>query len=225
MADVLTLIKDPIFYLALWRGLLITLQISAVTIGLSSVFGTLIGMARYSKVPFLSQAATIYIEFIRNIPLLLLIYFCFFAARVQMVPAAIMGLTIFTSAIIAEVVRGGLNSIQKGQWEAAKSQGFNYRQTMTQVILPQAFVKMIPPIVSQFVTVIKDSSFAMAIGAPELMNEGMILAASPNYATAAQTLTIYLGIALVYFGVNFAISVVTRKLQTNLSVGRGTIGQ
>lgn len=225
MAEVLLLLQDPIFYLALWRGLLVTLQISAVTIIVSFFAGTLIGIARYSKVPVVSQLATVFIEFIRNIPLLLLIYFCFFAAQVQMVPAAIMGLTIFTSAIIAEVVRGGLNSIQKGQWEAALSQGFNYRQTMVHIILPQAVVKMIPPIVSQFVTVIKDSSFAMAIGAPELMNEAMILAASPLYTAASQTITIYIAIAAVYFVVNFALSLVARNLQKKLSAGRGTIGQ
>ena len=129
----------------------------------------------------------------------------------------------FASAIIAGVVRGGLNSIPTGQWEAARSQGFNYVQIMRHVVLPQAVVKMIPPIVSQFVTVIKDSSFAMAIGAFELMYEGTILAG--QYWKATQIITIYVLIALTYFVINFLLSHLSRKLQTKLSAGRGTIGQ
>jgi putative glutamine transport system permease protein len=93
---------------------------------------------------------------------------------------------------------------------------------MRYIVLPPAVVKMIPPIVSQFVTVIKDSSFAMAIGAYELMFKGTILAA--KYWRPSQIITIYIVISLVYFAVNFAISTVARRLQKKLSTGRGTIG-
>jgi ABC-type amino acid transport system, permease component len=93
---------------------------------------------------------------------------------------------------------------------------------MRHIVLPPSVVKMIPPIVSQFVTVIKDSSFAMAIGAYELMFKGTILAA--KYWKPEQIITIYIVISLIYFAVNFLISTVARRLQTKLSVGRGTIG-
>jgi putative glutamine transport system permease protein len=136
--------------------------------------------------------------------------------------AATIGLTIYTSAIIAEVIRGGLNSVLTGQWEAARSQGFSYLQAMRYIILPPAVVKMIPPIVSQFVTVIKDSSFAMAIGAYELMFKGTILAA--KYWRPEQIITIYLVISLVYFVINFALSTIARRMQSQMSAGRGTIG-
>jgi putative glutamine transport system permease protein len=93
---------------------------------------------------------------------------------------------------------------------------------MRYVVLPPAVVKMIPPIVSQFVTVIKDSSFAMAIGAYELMFKGTILAA--KYWKPSQIITIYVAISLVYFVINFVISTIARRLQTRMSVGRGSIG-
>lgn len=220
--DIITMFSDPIVYLALGRGLLLTLQIAFVTVILSFIFGTFLGIARFSKIPVLSTLATIYIEFVRNVPLLLLLLSSYFIAGLPSAQAAIVGLTIFTSAIIAEVVRGGLNSIPTGQWEAATSQGFNYVQALRYVVLPQAIVKMIPPIVSQFVTVIKDSSFAMAIGAFELMYEGTILAG--KYWKATQIISIYITIALVYFVINFAISQLSRKLQGRLSEGRGNIG-
>ncbi len=221
--DIIALLTDPVVYQALLRGLGVTLEIAVITIGLSFVFGVLLGIFRFSKVPVFSQIATAYIEFIRNIPLLLLMLTCYFVAGLPSAAAAILGLSMYTSAIIAEVVRGGLNSIPTGQWEAARSQGFNYVQIMRHVVLPQAVVKMIPPIVSQFVTVIKDSSFAMAIGAFELMYEGTILAG--QYWKATQIITIYVLIALTYFVINFLLSHLSRKLQTKLSAGRGTIGQ
>ena len=221
--DVTALLTDPVVYQALGRGLMVTLEIALVTIGLSFVFGILIGIGRFSKLPIVSQVSTVFIEFIRNIPLLLLMLTCYFVAGLPSASAAIIGLTIYTSAIIAEVVRGGLNSVPRGQWEAARSQGFNYIQIMRYIVLPQAVVKMIPPIVSQFVTVIKDSSFAMAIGAFELMYEGTILAGI--YWKASQIITIYVLIALIYFVINFLLSHLSRKLQTRMSAGRGTIGQ
>lgn len=221
-SPVLEMLRDPILYKGLGLGLLLTLQIAGLSIVLSFVFGTILGSMRYSGLPVISHIATAYIEFIRNLPTLLLILVSYFVLGLPAMWAATIGLTIYTSAIIAEIIRGGLNSVPPGQWEAARSQGFNFIQAMRHVVLPPAVVKMIPAIVSQFVTVIKDSSFAMAIGAYELMFKGTILAA--KYWKPSQIITIYLVIALVYFLINFAISLVARRLQTKLSLGRGSIG-
>jgi putative glutamine transport system permease protein len=221
-SPVLEMLRDPILYKGLGLGLLLTLQIAGLSIVLSFVFGTILGSMRYSGLPVISHIATAYIEFIRNLPTLLLILVGYFVLGLPAMWAATIGLTIYTSAIIAEIIRGGLNSVPPGQWEAARSQGFNFIQAMRHVVLPPAVVKMIPAIVSQFVTVIKDSSFAMAIGAYELMFKGTILAA--KYWKPSQIITIYLVIALVYFLINFAISLVARRLQTKLSLGRGSIG-
>ena len=219
---VITMLRDPVLYIGLGYGLLLTLQISGLSIVLSFVFGTMLGSMRYAKVPVLSQLATTYIEVIRNLPTLLLILVSYFVLGLPAMWAATIGLTIYTSAIIAEIIRGGLNSVSAGQWEAARSQGFTFLQSMRHIVLPPAVVKMIPAIVSQFVTVIKDSSFAMAIGAYELMFKGTILAA--KYWKPAQIITIYVVISLVYFAINFTISTIARGMQTRMSAGRGSIG-
>lgn len=223
LTPVIEMLKDPVLYIGLGNGLLLTLQISALSIALSFVFGTVLGSMRYSGLPVISHIATAYIEFIRNLPTLLLILVSYFVLGLPAMWAATIGLTIYTSAIIAEIIRGGLNSVPPGQWEAARSQGMNFIQAMRYVVLPPSVVKMIPAIVSQFVTVIKDSSFAMAIGAYELMFKGTILAA--KYWKPSQIITIYVVISLVYFVINFAISLVARRLQKKFSAGRGSIGE
>ncbi|MDO8915336.1 MAG: amino acid ABC transporter permease [Coriobacteriia bacterium] len=219
---VIEMLRDPILYIGLGYGLLLTLQISGLSIVLSFGFGTVLGSMRYSKLPVLSQLATTYIEVIRNLPTLLLILVSYFVLGLPAMWAATIGLTIYTSAIIAEIIRGGLNSVSSGQWEAARSQGFTFLQSMRYIVLPPAVVKMTPAIVSQFVTVIKDSSFAMAIGAYELMFKGTILAA--KYWKPSQIITIYVVISLVYFVINFTISTIARRMQTRMSAGRGSIG-
>jgi putative glutamine transport system permease protein len=221
-SPVMEMLSDPVLYIGLGNGLLLTLEVAAISIVLSSLFGTVIGAMRYSGFPVVSHIAATYIEVIRNLPTLLLILVSYFVLGLPAMWAATIGLTIYTSAIIAEIIRGGLNSVATGQWEAARSQGLSFLQAMRYVVLPQAVVKMIPPIVSQFVTVIKDSSFAMAIGAYELMFKGTILAA--KYWKAEQIITIYVVIALIYFTINFGISMLARRLQNRLSAGRGTIG-
>lgn len=221
-SPVMVMLSDPVLYLGLGQGLLLTLQIAGVSIALSFVIGTVLGAMRYSGLPVISHIAATYVEIVRNLPQLLLILVSYFVLGLPAMWAAVIGLTIYTAAIIAEVIRGGLNSVMTGQWEAARSQGFSYLQAMRYIVLPPAVVKMIPPIVSQFVTVIKDSSFAMAIGAYELMFKGTILAA--KYWRPEQIITIYLVISLIYFAINFTISQIARRLQTKWSAGRGTIG-
>jgi len=221
-SPLIEMLTDPVLYIGLGNGLMLTLQIAVLSIILSFAFGTVLGSMRYSALPVISQLATTYIEIVRNLPTLLLILVSYFVLGLSAMWAATIGLTIYTAAIIAEVIRGGLNSVPTGQWEAARSQGLTYLQTMRYIVLPPSVVKMIPPIVSQFVTVIKDSSFAMAIGAYELMFKGTILAG--KYWRPEQIITIYLIIALIYFIINFALSLVARRIQKKMSAGRGNIG-
>jgi len=209
------------FWTALLDGLKITLYVSAVSILLAFIFGIIVGVARYSEVPVISQIATAYIELLRNIPLVLLMLFCFLVFQLRDVTAAIVALTLFTTAVIAEVVRGGLNSVSKGQWEAARSQGFSYVQILRYIVLPPAVTKMIPPIVSQFVTAIKDSSFALILGVVELVFSGNIL--KGLFPAVGQILAIYAVIAGMYFVINFTLSLVARYLQKRMSAGGGTI--
>ncbi len=203
----------------LLQGLGMTLIISAISILCSIVLGTLISVLRTSGNRVLAGVASVYIEIFKNTPLLLWIMFTFFVAQLPPLGAAVLAFTLFTSASVAEIVRGGLASVPFGQYEATKSQGFSIVQTYTLVILPQALRNMIPALLSQFVTTIKDTSFlwgAMAI--QELMGRGMILMNS--YNSTEQIFAIFGIMALLYFVVCFTLSQIVRAYQRRLKEAR-----
>lgn len=193
-------------------GLQSTLYISAVALVLSTIFGCILGVMRNSSILPLKMIAAFYIEVVRNIPNLLWIYVVFLVLRLKSVEAGIVSFTLFTSAAIGEIVRGGLNSIGKGQVEAAKSQGFNALQRLIYIILPQAFRKIIPTLVSQFTTVVKDTSFLWsAVAIQEFTGRATILMG--RYYRIGQVFTLYGLLALTYFIINFGISTIFRRLQ------------
>jgi putative glutamine transport system permease protein len=203
---------------SLMEGLLVTLEVAASAIVLSFVFGIILGILRYTKWPVLSQIAVLYIEVMRNLPLLLIIFFGYFGLRdmgidMPVTMAAIAGLTVFTSALIAEIVRSGLNSVEKGQIEAARAQGFTYLQTLWYIILPQALKRMIPPLVSQFITLVKDTSLAVVISLEEIMHNAQIV--YNKYVNA--TIPLLLLVALIYFTINYSLSRISRYLEKRLA--------
>lgn len=199
----------------LLQGLGMTLLISAIAILCSIVLGTVISILRTSRSRVLSGAAGAYIEIFKNTPLLLWIMFTFFVAQLPPLGAAVVAFTLFTSASVAEIVRGGLASVAFGQYEAAKSQGFSAVQMYLAVILPQALRNMIPALLSQFVTTIKDTSFLWgAMALQELMGRGMILMNS--YNSTSQIFMIFGIMALLYFIVCFSLSQAVRAYQRRL---------
>lgn len=196
------------------NGLFVTLEIAIVSILLSFALGTVLGIARHSRNPAVSRPAGAYVDTVRNIPNLLFILAVRFLTPLKPVEAAITAFTIFTTAAIAEIVRGGLNSIGRGQWEAARSQGMPPIAVLVNVILPQALRNMIPPLVSQFITVVKDTSFVWAVGIEELTGKGMILMG--KYGTASQVFALFGTLAATYFILNFGLSLIARRAQERM---------
>lgn len=163
-------------------GLKITLEISAIGIVLAFILGLLIAVMKMSHFRPVRWVASAYLEFFRNTPLLIQIFFWYFGSY-KILPtvvndylnntnfefaAAVIALTIYTSAFIAEDIRSGILSIPKEQMEAARSAGFSYLRSMQYIILPQAVRITIPPLVNQFLNLMKNSSLAMTIGVMEL---------------------------------------------------------
>ena len=163
-------------------GLKVTLELSAVSVALSFILGLLIAVMRMSNFRPVRWFAHGYLEFFRNTPLLIQIFFWYFGSY-KLLPkvindwlnstnfefaAAVIALTIYTSAFIAEDIRSGVRSIPKEQMEAARSSGFSYLRSMQYIILPQAVRITIPPLINQFLNLTKNSSLAMTIGVAEI---------------------------------------------------------
>lgn len=196
------------------QGLGLTLYIGLSAIVLSTFFGTLLAVMRNGKNPIFRWIASIYIEFVRNVPNLLWIFIVFLVFQLKSTPAGITAFTIFTSAALGEIIRGGLNGVDHGQTEAGLSQGLTPVQIFIYIIFPQAFRKMFPAIISQFVTVIKDTSLLYSVIAiQELFGKSQILMG--RYYEASQVFTLYALITLIYFTINFIISLLARRLAKN----------
>jgi len=198
----------------LMEGFYVTLKVAFISIIFSFLIGGAIGTLRFAKIPILSKILAAVVETIRNLPLLLIILFTYFALpemgiSLSITVSAIVALTIFESAMLAEIVRGGLNSIEKGQMEAARSSGLTYVQALRTVILPQALRRMVPNLVSQFISLLKDTSLAVVIALPELLHHAKIIQAQQQ----SYVIPIFILIALMYFVVNYALSLIARRLE------------
>ena len=198
-------------------GFYMTLKVAFLSIVYSFVLGSIVGTIRYMKVPVLSPVLGLLVEVMRNLPLLLIIFFARFALPdigIQLGPvyATIVALTLFEGAMISEIVRSGLTSVHKGQIEAARSSGLGYMRTLWHIVLPQGLRRMVPPIVSQFISLLKDTSLAVVIALPELMNQSkIVIGQSSNYV-----IPVLLFAAVLYFVVNFALSLIAKRLETKL---------
>ncbi|MCX5839935.1 MAG: amino acid ABC transporter permease [Deltaproteobacteria bacterium] len=194
-------------------GLKVTLQLSVVSVALSFILGLLIAVMRMSNVKPILWFSHAYLEFFRNTPLLVQIFFWYFGSY-KILPmvvndwlnsmnfefaAAAIALTIYTSAFIAEDIRSGVRSIPKEQMEAARSSGFSYLRSMYYIILPQAVRLTIPPLINQFLNLTKNSSLAMTIGVAELTYQARQVESytfKGFEAFTAATL-VYLGLSLI----------------------------
>jgi len=208
-----------------WRALPSHLQGAKVTLGLTSisvfmgiVLGTIIGMSRLSRHRWLSRPAAVYTDFFRGTPLIVQIFVVYmglpqFGIRLSAWVAAVVSLSLNSGAYVAEIVKSGIQSIDRGQFEAALSTGLSWAQTMRYVILPQAFRRIIPPLGNEFIALLKDSSLVAVISLEELLRKGQI-----NVTRFYRPFEIYIQVAIIYLVMTKTISLLVgyaeRKLHT-----------
>ncbi len=194
------------------EGVRLTLTISALSLVLSLPIGIFAGLCRVSRNRVIAFLSACYVEFFRGVPLLVLLIWIFFVLgrflRLGAYWSAIVGLAIFSGAFVAEVVRAGIQAVPKGQMEAARASGMTYIQAMKLVILPQAIRKVLPPLASQFIILIKDSSLVSVISVVDLTLIGKNLV-----ATTFRSLEVWSFIALLYFVMTFGLSKIIALLE------------
>lgn len=235
----LLMLKTPAIIQYIFKGVAFTLVISVTAVLIGLVLGSVLALLRnyctHGKTRILKWIATAYIEIFRNTPLLLWIFICLVfcpcpkfldrkmfglsTVEVKLLFKAAMALILFTSSVIAEIVRGGLNSIAHGQFEAGHSQGFNIVQVMWYIILPQAYRNIIPTLLSQVITTIKDSSYLANVATIELMARTKQLLSSAYVYNGTGTVNVsdvfvlFGFTCVIYFIINFTLSCVVRYMQ------------
>jgi len=209
----------------LLMGAVITVAVTVASVFLGSIIGLFVGLARLSKNKSLYYPASTYVEFFRGTPLLVQIMIIYFGIpqlaqsllnvsfSVNPWVAAIVSCSINSGAYIAEIFRAGVQSIDRGQMEAARSLGMTQVQAMRYVILPQAFKRVIPPLGNEFIAMLKDTSLLSVIGFEELMRRGQLIVAQTY-----QSFPVYLTAALLYlimtYGISRWVAYMERRLKT-----------
>lgn len=214
MADGFNLIFTKANFLFMMNGLLMTILISIGTIFLSMIFGTILALLRHfctGKWAWLSGLTGVYIEFFRCTPNILWILWIRFTIKGNPLVLAIFACTLFTTAVMAEIIRGGLNGIPKGQFESAASQGFSFFQTLFYIVLPQTYKSIIPAMLSQVITVIKDTSFLKVVDIAEFMRNSYVVMG--KLSAPSHIIMLYSFIALCYFIICFSLSCGVRYYQ------------
>lgn len=208
-----------------WSGLPLTMMLSFFGMVAAYPLGVLLALGRRSKMPAVKTLCVVYIELIRGVPLISLLFmssvmFPLFlpdGVTIDKVLRAQVAIILFTAAYIAEVVRGGLQAMPKGQYEAADSLGLNYRQTMRLIILPQALKIVIPPTVGILLSAFKDTSLVVIIALYDVLMTTKVTLSNPKwtgYSTEA-----YIFLALLYFIFCYAMSSYSRRLERELHTG------
>lgn len=200
----------------LLRGALSTVVISAAVIVVGTAAGVVAGLLRFLPWAPAGRAIAVIVELVRAVPLLLLMFFIFFGLpalglRLPTFPAAVLAMSLWMTVNTAEVVRGGIQSIPRGQFEAARSVGLGWLATMRWVILPQAVRRMLPPFVGLCTILIKDTSLAAIIGVFELTR-----AAQETIERTLRSFEIYLLAAAIYFAICFPLTQVAQRAEARL---------
>ena len=205
---------------ALLQGALVTVELTACALLLGCVLGLLVGIGRLNpKRRWLYSVCTAYVAVIRGTPLLVQLFILFFGLPHFgiLLPAflcGVLGMGVYSGAYVSEIVRGAIQSIDRGQTLAAESLGMTPAVAMRQVILPQAVVRMIPPLGNEFIALIKNSALVSLLTIHDVMHEGQKI-----ISVSYRSLEVYLAIALVYFVLTGAVTLVLRHFEQRLRQG------
>ncbi|HDK4388636.1 TPA: ABC transporter permease subunit, partial [Staphylococcus aureus] len=200
------------------KGIKITILISLIGVALGSILGAFVALMKLSKIKIISWIASIYIEILRGTPMLVQVFIVFFGITAALgldISALVCGtiaLVINSSAYIAEIIRAGINAVDKGQMEAARSLGLNYRQTMKSVIMPQAIKNILPALGNEFVTLIKESSIVSTIGVGEIMFNAQVV-----QGISFDPFTPLLLAAALYFVLTFVLTRIMNMIEGRLN--------
>jgi general L-amino acid transport system permease protein len=217
----------PIVDTALWGGMMVTIVVASVGIVVSLPIGIVLALGRRSRLPAMRLLSTVFIEFVRGVPLITVL----FMASVMLplfVPdswspdkllRALVGVALFSSAYMAEVVRAGLQSMPKGQYEAAHALGLSYWQTLRLIILPQALKVTIPNIVNSYIALFKDTTLVFFVGIFDFLKTIEVARADPKWATPVTSATGYIFAAMVYFVCCYAMSSYAGRIEKRLAAG------
>jgi polar amino acid transport system permease protein len=200
------------------RGIVVTLAYTAATIFIGLIIGLLVGLGRLSRSWLLNIPLIAFIEAFRCTPLLVQIVWFYYALPVLLgiqipaVVAGIMTLSCYTGAFYAEIFRGGIISIEQGQWDAARALGLRRWHVMRKVILPQAIRRMIPPFVNQSITQLKNTSLVSTIAVPDLLYNGTLITADTY-----RPLEVYTVVAIIYFALLFPSTLLAQAYERRLA--------
>ena len=216
----------PIVGTNLWGGLLLTFLLTVVGILFSFPLGVLLALGRRSELPVIRLASITYIELVRGVPLITILFMAQLMLPLFLPPnvtidrvlRAMVGITLFSAAYLAENVRGGLQAIPKGQFEAAQALGLNGAQTMVFIILPQALRLIIPILVGQFIAVFKDTALVAIVGLFDLVGIAKTVLAQPDFLGLQRE--VYVFISLIYWVLSYGMSYLSQRLEEKLGVGK-----
>jgi polar amino acid transport system permease protein len=199
-------------------GLGVTIAYTVGTILLGLAIGLVTGLLRLSRNPMITAPLVAYVEIFRCTPLLVQIVWFYYALPVVLgidIPAhvaAVLVLSLYTGAFYAEIIRGGVNSIERGQWDAARAIGMRRNQVMRHVILPQAVKRMIPPFMNQSIIQLKNTSLVSTIAVADLLYQGTIITAATY-----RPLEVYTMVAIIYFLVLFPLTLAAQQVERRLA--------
>ncbi len=218
--DTWRMFVDPTILRFFGSGLMETISLSLAAIVLSFVIALVFAFGRLSRRPWLRWPSIAYIEGIRALPVLLLIVYFGIKGSALFRPvfgpefelsrywAGVLGLSLYTSAVLAEIIRAGIVSLPRGQTEASRALGLSHAQSMRHIILPQALRLMVPAMMAQLTTIIKDTSLVGTIGVFELVRQGRVV-----YTQFFNPIEVFLFVAVIYFVICFALSQASRRLE------------